>query len=60
MSERSPGIGREERPPIAVVVHSLIRFCNLFLYVTTYEWMHVMFTYMSEISSFSKINISEY
>ena len=31
--ERSPGVGREERPPIAVVVHSLNRFCNSFLYV---------------------------
>ena len=23
LSERSPGVGREERPPIAVVVHNL-------------------------------------
>ena len=43
LSECSPGVGREERPPIAVVVHSLNRFCHLFLYVTEYEWMHVMF-----------------
>ena len=31
--ERSPGVGREEWPPIVVVVHSLNRFCHLFLYV---------------------------
>ena len=31
--ECSPGVGREERPPIAVVVHSLNRFCHLSLYV---------------------------
>jgi len=27
--ERSPGIGREEQPPIAVVVQILSRFCHL-------------------------------
>ena len=27
--ERSPGIGREARPPIAVVVQRLSRFCHL-------------------------------
>ena len=51
LSECSPGIGREERPPIAVVVHSLNRFCYLFLYVTEYEWMHVRF-----ISSFKLVS----
>ena len=29
LSERSPGVGREEQPPIAVVVQSLSRFCHL-------------------------------
>ena len=48
LSERSPGFGREERPPIDVVVHSLNRFCHLFLYVSEYKWVHVMFIYMSE------------
>ena len=29
LSERSPGVGREEWPPIAVVVQILSRFCHL-------------------------------
>ena len=33
LSENSPGVGREEWPPIVVVVHILNRFCHLFLYV---------------------------
>ena len=33
LSERSPGIGREERPPIAVVVHSIKQVLHSFLYV---------------------------
>ena len=39
--ERSPGVGREERPPIAVVVQSLSRFCHLtvFVLVTVNGWM---------------------
>ena len=31
--EHSPGIGREEWPPIAVVVHSFNRFCHLTILV---------------------------
>ena len=31
--ERSPGVGREERPPIAVVAPSLSRFCHLTIFV---------------------------
>ena len=31
--ERSPGVGREERPPIAVVVQSSSRFCHLTVFV---------------------------
>ena len=31
--ERSPGIGREERPPIAVVVQRLSMFCHLTIFV---------------------------
>ena len=33
LSERSPGVGREEWPPIDVVVHNLNRFCHLILSV---------------------------
>ena len=31
--ERSPGVGKEERPPIAVVVQSLSRVCHLTVFV---------------------------
>ena len=41
--ESSAGIGREERPPIAVVVQSLSRFCHLSIFVFNMcEWMNVM------------------
>ena len=43
LSERSPGVGREEWPPIAVVVHSFNRFCHLYFMLNEYEWMHFMF-----------------
>ena len=33
LSERSTGIGREERPPIDIVVHSIKHVLNSFLYV---------------------------
>ena len=49
LSERSPGVGREEWPPIAVVVHSLNRFCNYFFMFTEFKWMHVMSIYRSEV-----------
>ena len=49
MSERSPGIGREERPPIVVVVHSLIRLCNYLFMFTEFKWMHFMSIYRSEV-----------
>ena len=48
LSERSPGVGMEEWPPIAVVVHSLNRFCHYFFIISEYEWMNVMLNYMSE------------
>ena len=48
LSERSPGVGREERPPIAVVVHISNRFCHLSLMLNEYEWMHVCLYYMAE------------
>ena len=31
--ERSPGFGREEQPPIAVVVQSSSKFCHLTVFV---------------------------
>ena len=39
--EHSQGVGREERPPIAVVVQSLSKFCHLtvFVLVTMNGWM---------------------
>ena len=37
LSEHSPGVGREERPPIAVVVQSLSRFSHLSISVLIYE-----------------------
>ena len=36
--ERSPGIGREERPPIAVVVQLKNRFCHLIVFVLLTEY----------------------
>ena len=49
LSERSPGVGREEQPPIAVVVHSLKQVLSfIFFMFSEYEWMNVMFIYMSE------------
>ena len=58
LSECSPGVGREEWPPIVVVVHSLNRFCHLSLMVNEYEWMHVMFIlYDRRVSWFSNMNI---
>ena len=33
LSERSSGVGREERPPIVVVVQSSSRFCHLTVFV---------------------------
>ena len=56
LSERSPGIGREERPPIVVVVHSLKQVLSIvFFQFTKYEWMYVMFLlYVRRVSSFSK------
>ena len=43
LSECSPRVGREERPPIVVVVHSFNNFCHLYFMLNEYEWMHVMF-----------------
>ena len=44
LSERSPGIGREEWPPITVVDQSLSRFCHLSISVFNIcEWMNVVF-----------------
>ena len=41
--ERSPGIGREERHPISVVVQSLNRFCYLSDFVfSNCEWLDDM------------------
>ena len=48
LSERSPGIGREERPPIAVVVHSLTGSAIHFFMFSEFTWMNVILVYMSE------------
>ena len=61
LSERSSGVGREEQPPIAVVVHSLKQVLSFISYVTKYEWMYVMFILLIRIvSSFNEVSISEY
>ena len=41
--EHSLGVGREEQPPIAVVVQSLSRFCHLTVFCfSNCEWLDVM------------------
>ena len=42
LSERSPGIGREERPPIAVVVHNIkTGFSFISLCLSEFRWLYV-------------------
>ena len=61
MFERSPGVGREERPPIAVVVPikqvlSLNYFC-----FNECEWMNAMLIlYDRRFSWFSNVNVLVY
>ena len=57
--ERSPGVGREERPPIAVVVQSSSRFCYLTVFgFNNCEWLNVMFVvYDIRFSWFSDVNV---
>ena len=43
LSERSPGVGREERPPIVVVVPVWIGSVTYLFMLNEYEWMHVIF-----------------
>ena len=55
--ERSPRVGREERPPIAVVVQRSNRFCHLTVLFTYYEWLNVMLVvYDIGVNWFSNVN----
>ena len=59
MFERSPGVGREEWPPIAVVVQSSSWFCYLTVFgFNNCEWLNVMFVvYDLRFSWFSDVNV---
>ena len=56
--ERSPGVGREEQPPIAVVVQSFKQVLSLnCLCFNNYEWINDMFVgYDIRFSWFSDVN----
>ena len=59
--ERSPGVGREERPPIAVVVHRSSRFCPLSVLFKYYEWLNVKFVdYDIRDNWFNDVNVLVY
>ena len=56
--ERSPGIGREERPPIAIVVPRSSRFYHLCVLFKYYEWLNVLFVvYKIRVNWFSVVNV---
>ena len=56
--EHSPTVGREEWPPIAVVVQRLSRFCHLTVCLKYYEWLNVMFVvYDIRVYWFNDVNV---
>ena len=58
MFERSPGVGREERPPIAVVVQVQQVLSLNYLCFNNCEWLNVMFVVMiKRFSWFSDVNV---
>ena len=58
MFERSLGIGREERPPIVVVVPRSSRFCHLSVLFKYCEWLNVLFVvYKIRVNWFSVVNV---
>ena len=59
MFERSPRVGREERPPIAVVVQSSSRFYHLTVFgFNNCEWLNIMLVvYEIRFRWFSDVNV---